>query len=573
MPGFDSLVELLTHPSVMPAWTQALNRRGPSPEDQLRQLQEQLDRIETQTRPARQRRRARAAASDRSASDGRPFAVATLTIADAGPAAPSLPAVRDQVVAVAGSLKEALRFAREDGITHPEAQVRLRDVQRWLDQLPALERFDLAPERLANLSPPEREAWTAILPTVRRLRQAGLNSLGTVEGLEETAAIAGTLGTQLQVATTALGATGPGWTAPPSPSVPTPSDEAPDGPYSRYAPEMSRSTGCVECGRGHLTAVAAVLGAAAEAADAQGPAAPEVAARLSFAQEELAALFQYDWTDDKLAKNPPHEQAALQAFRPQVRDLWDQARTATTPEQIRAVAAQARQLRDAYTQTLPVGGSPQVFASIVRAGTQPVPGADSVRVRPERVYQLHGPTDSAIVDTTNPVDPGRAFDRLAAALEACGTPVRIRQLPSSDKYILEGQYDPTTESIALAPAALARDPYAVQTLVHEAAHALLHGPVCLPHPPADHQAQEQQAEDVVIATMIQAGLPMETREGRTIDPGTRVVDWTALESLWGPDTSQNLRWASGWLTQVLDGAPGQLPTCQTCPVPQKEANQ
>lgn len=568
MPGLDSVIELITHPAIMPAWTNLFNK-GPSQEDYLARLQAQLDRIEVQTREGAAAPAALALGAGLPAAADLARGVPTLAprVRPVAGAPPSLPAVRDQVVAVAGSLKEALRFAREDGIAHPEAQARIQDVQAWLATLPALERFDLAPERLATLPPAERDAWTAALPTVRRLRQAALNSLGTVEGLAEAAGLAGTLGTELQVATVALSATGPGWEAPPSAPV---TDTAPtDGPYSRYAPEMSRSTGCVECGRGHLTAVAAVLGAAADGATTQGAAAPDVAARLAFAQEELAALFQYDWTDEKLARNPPDERAALEQFRPRVRALWEAARTATTPEAVQGVAAEAQALRDAYMQALPARAPTAAYAQLATPGTRPAGGAAGVRVRRDRVYQLHDPSRAEVGTVTEPVDAPRAFDRLVAALEACGVPVRIRQLPATETYLLEGQYDPETGSIALAPAALAKDSYAVQTVLHEGLHALLHGPACLPHPPTDHAPQERQAEDGVIAAMVQAGLPIETREGFVITPGGRTVDWTAVEAEWGPAATTNLQWATGWLVQALEGTAGTLPVCQTCPVPQE----
>lgn len=555
MAGLDGVIELLTHPAIMPAWTRALNR-GPSPDDALARLQTQLDRIETQTRRGGVR-------GEDVAATGAAAAVAF----GAPPApAPSLPAVRDQVVAVGGTLKEALRFAREDGMDHPEAQARLQDARTWLEQLPALERFDLAPERLAGLPPAERQTWEAALPHVRRLRQLALNELDTVEGLGEAAALAGTLGTALQTAIVATGATGEGWRAPPSAGVPTDARAAPAGPYSRYAPEMSVATGCVECGRGHLAAVAAVIGAAAADAEAKGPADPDVQARLAFAQEELAALFQYDWTDEKIAKNPAAERAVLAEFRPQVEALWQAARTAGTPEAVRAVAEQARTLRTAYEQALPSRGR-AAYQSL--ATGRPAVGAESVRVRADRVYRLHQPDAAELGVVTAPVDLPTAFDRLVAALEACGTPVRVRALPATPDYLLEGEFDPRTGGIALAPAALAKDSYAVQTLVHEGLHSLLHGAACLPHPPADHGPQEQQAEDGTIATMVQAGLPLETREGTVVTPTGRAVDWQAVEQEWGPAATDNLRWASEWLAAALTGSGAPLPVCQTCPVPQE----
>lgn len=538
MAGLDTALQLLTHPAVTPLLLQWISRPKRDAADRWDQLQARIDALET-----------------REIAGGGTLA-----------GAPDLGAARDQVLAVSGSLKEALRFAREDGVTHPEAQQRIADAQRWLTTLPSLERFELAPERLAALPAPERAAWEGALPTIRRLRQAALNDLDTLEGLRETAGLAGQLGTALQVATVALGTPGGTWTPPASMPVVDRPDAAAGEPYSRYAPQMSRSTGCVECGRGHLTAVQAVLGAAATDARTKGPTHPDVQARLAFAQEELRALAQYDWTPEKLAQNPPAEQQALLGFQPQAQVLWEAARGAGTVDQIGQVAAQAAAMQQAYDRTFPSGGGTR-FAHLV--GRRPDVGPETVRVRPDRVFLLQNPTAGEVTAAAPPTDVPAAFDRLAASLAACGVPVRFRSLPATDDYLLEGEFDPATRTIALAPSAMSRDSYAVQTLVHEGVHALLHGPDCLPHPPADHEPYEQQAEDAVIATMVQSGLPIETREGRLITPTGRTVDWSAIEQEWGTAATSNLRWAADWLTQALDGAAPRLPVCETCPVPQE----
>ncbi|NMP22199.1 hypothetical protein [Sulfobacillus harzensis] len=553
----DNLLEWATHPAVVNTvggWLAKQSGQTSETVEAYERLQAQLDRIEAQTtkkpggRPPGSKNKPKASAM--------PSFTATAT------SGPSLTVMRDKVMATSGALKEALRFAREDGIQHPEAQQRIQDAQAWLlSELPALERFDLAPERLATLPPAERQVWEATLPTIRKLRQAGLNKIGTAEGLEEAAALAGTLGTQLQVAAVATGAQGPGWTPPPS-EAQSPVPPPQDGPYSQYAPEMSIDTGCVECGRGHLVGVDAVLAKATEDAAVKGADHPDVQARLAFAQEELAALFQYDWTPEKIARNPETERKVLEQFRPQVEALFEASKRATTPEALKQVAQQAHALRTAYDQALPAN---RTYHAVVKPGQPPAGGHETVRVDKSRVFKLHQPTAGEVKDTTRMVNAATAYDRLALAVEGCGVPIRYRALPATPEYILEGQYNPDTNSIQLAPAALSKDSYAVQTLIHESLHSLLQNPTCLPHPPADHSTAERQVEDGVIATMVQAGLPLETRDGTVIDPGGRTVDWSAIEAEWGHDATTNLKWATDW---VLEALAGDIPTCQTCPIPQ-----
>jgi hypothetical protein len=78
------------------------------------------------------------------------------------PAAPSqspvstvdLSGVIEQVTVISGDLKEALRFAREDGLSHPEVVRRVAHAQEVAD---TLERFTLRPEVLATLAPDQRK--------------------------------------------------------------------------------------------------------------------------------------------------------------------------------------------------------------------------------------------------------------------------------------------------------------------------------------------------------------------------------------------------------------------------------
>lgn len=96
-----------------------------------------------------------------------------------------LPCTRAHLAMVAGSLEEALRFAREDGVSHPEVVKRLGACGK---DLVVLERYDLAPEKISALLPEEKAVVQEILPRIRKLRQQVLNQIDDVESLERVAA-------------------------------------------------------------------------------------------------------------------------------------------------------------------------------------------------------------------------------------------------------------------------------------------------------------------------------------------------------------------------------------------------
>jgi len=527
----DDVLQTLTHPQVLPQVVQWVRQSQAPKSDPYTELRAQLDAIQAAVTAPRP--------------DSTP--------ATAAPPAVDVAAVRDQVVTQAAVLKEALRFAREDGIQHPEAQRRIQDVQRWArEQVPVLERFDLAPERLAQLPPDQRRLWEGLLPQIRRFRQAALNTLETPEGVAETAALAGGLATALQTASV-VG------------SVPAPPPADP-GAYSQYAPDMERDTGCIPCANAHLHAVGSVLGKAAEVAEAGAFTDPPVQERLSFAQEELAALFAYDWTPEKIAASPPADRAILEAYAPQFRQLQadiGQARDAAT---LRQLADRSRSLLADYDAAVAARPQPAPVFSQVGVPAEPAPAAGSPRVRRDRPFLIHQPAEADVVAITAPANTAQAFDRLKTAIEACGVPVRFRALPATPDYILEGAFDPDKNVIQLNPSALAKDLYALQTLVHETFHALVHNRTCLPHPPADHAREELQTEDATIVTMLRAGFPLETREGDVMLPGSAEIDDAKLQEAWPGRDYANLMWASDWIRHAMEH--GEPPVCVTCPAPQ-----
>lgn len=104
-----------------------------------------------------------------------------------------------ELVLASASTKEAVRFAREDGVDHPEAQLR---VQRAEEAVNGLERITLSPENVQQLSTEQRKQVEQALPEIRRVRQDLINHTHTAEDLERVSAKLGTLSRQLNFLST-----------------------------------------------------------------------------------------------------------------------------------------------------------------------------------------------------------------------------------------------------------------------------------------------------------------------------------------------------------------------------------
>lgn len=109
-------------------------------------------------------------------------------------ASPPALALRARLVDLSARLKEAARFAREDGLHHPEVVRRLSGLA---DEAVVLERYEASPEILTELPPKERRAVESVLPGLRRLRQTLSEGVKTPEELVQAAAEAGRLGRAL----------------------------------------------------------------------------------------------------------------------------------------------------------------------------------------------------------------------------------------------------------------------------------------------------------------------------------------------------------------------------------------
>ena len=314
----DVIIQVLDHPLVESAMPLARQWVANQTTEQKQALQRQyLDHIQSLY-----------------ASSGLTVAVApAMAVPSQGSDATVLGAVRDRLVQVSAIYKEALRFAREDGMGHPEVVQRVGDAATILAET---ERFWLTPDRVQTASASEQAILTAFVADFRRMRQYALNQMTSVEDLERVAADAGVLATALQTATV----TGT-WTAP---TLQTAQAVTATPTYSAYAPEMSLDAGCLPCGRAHIAASYAALKAAAQRAQTVGMADAQVQQRLTMVQEELDALMLYDWTPEKIARSPADEQRVLQQVAPQTEALRRQVKTAQSPQDLVAAATQAGQI-------------------------------------------------------------------------------------------------------------------------------------------------------------------------------------------------------------------------------------
>jgi hypothetical protein len=99
---------------------------------------------------------------------------------------------KDHFSTASGALAEALRFARKDGINHPEVQTRLGIAT---DELNIMERIDLSAGKIIHLDGHEKKLALAALNESRELRHM-ITSVQTPEDLEKAAAEAAKIRTQ-----------------------------------------------------------------------------------------------------------------------------------------------------------------------------------------------------------------------------------------------------------------------------------------------------------------------------------------------------------------------------------------
>jgi hypothetical protein len=463
----------------------------------------------------------------------------------------------DRLTVVSGDIAEALRFARTDGIDHPEAVRRMVHAQEVLD---TLERYDLRPSVLSSADPKVRSVLEGqVLPAVRAGRQALHNSGSggppTVESLGDASAKIQRAAVQMRV----LGATGGA-----NPNIPVPPPPSSSVP-SQYAPEMAVDTGCLPCGRAHIGAVAGTLETGARLASERGWDHPDTQAAIQTAAEELDMIALYDWTPDRIARTPEEDRRILEAFAPRVQELRSRISDVHDPQSLRDLASQAKDLHRAFVEQDMARASGRSAAMITR--TLPTVADDSHRIRPP-AWWYTPPTEVTIGQTTVPTDTARAFDNLTRALNQRGVRVRVRNLPTSPELgVLEGSYLFDSNAIVLGPAALAKDAYAVQILAHEAAHALADNPACHVYNasvPYGERVEEQMAQYASLIALNETGLPIELADLTEVPPGSRQIDWDLLRAELSPQDYSRLLWTSAWIADALQGIPRDY-AAEMCP--------
>lgn len=476
--------------------------------------------------------------------------------ADVGKPA-SLDPVIARLTATGASVDEALRFVREDGVGHPEAQRRLMRAQ---EDLVLLERVDLRPGVLTALPEAQRKVAEANMQAIREARQALHNAPDggppTPESIAEAASRLEAVTTQLRVAK-AVGAGVTNATASDAQQTPAPTGPVTNEatPYSRYAPDMEVAVGCLPCGRAHLAGTVGAMKGVARLAHERGMTDPDVQAGLLAANKELVALWADDWTPEKVAASPEQDRAIMEAAIPRLKAAQARMEAVKTPDDVMRVTQELADIREEFvSRDL---GRAHYASFWAGQGASPI-GDHRLDLRPWTIEQ---PGRLALGSVTQPTDSARAFDALANAIhQARGVRVVFRETSRTDGGIEEAHYDPETNTITMGPFALAKDFYAVQTLAHETAHALTVNQACMPVQPLDHEPEEEVARDSALASMLEAGLPVELRSGQVLDPGKRSVDWGMLQDSLPPELFAQVRFATDWITGAIGGqAPDTLP--------------
>lgn len=113
-----------------------------------------------------------------------------------GVAVSCIACARSHIAAVSASLKEAIRFCRDEGIMNPEVQTRLSTSE---EEICALERYDWSAEKIVNSPKDEQEIINNFLPQIRELRQ-NISTIENLPDLVQAAASAGRIHNEYRIA-------------------------------------------------------------------------------------------------------------------------------------------------------------------------------------------------------------------------------------------------------------------------------------------------------------------------------------------------------------------------------------
>jgi truncated hemoglobin YjbI len=260
-------------------------------------------------------------------------------------------------------------------------------------------------------------------------------------------------------------------------------------------------------------------------------------------------------------KNPGKE------FREKLRQAMEREKEA------RRLLQRLDELKTAYLTSLP---RPQVAP--VRPGAAVV--LDYVLPSPMQVEEVSDRPDPGLymrrIEEALGRERGVRFDVVDAPL--LGLEVRVnRNGEGRVEDWVRAAYNPCTNRIAQTPAVTYPTPLALNNMVHESVHALLHGPGCSmmgkdlcrrPLTAQERDYSEAEAEIATLAVLAELSQPLEVGLGGTglvtfAHPGSYQVDWQKVRADMGPAAEQRIRWAVDWLVTAAQGGR----PAGTCPPP------
>lgn len=455
--------------------------------------------------------------------------------------------IRDQVVGISGRLDEALRFAREGGVNHPEAKERIDDAKMLILEL---ERNSLMPGQTRTAQ--DRQVADALSGRVRKLRQKVLNRMWSAEDIADASALAADLCAALQTIVMTQGTRPSNQTGSIITDMRAMEDD--DG-YGRGG----LSKGCIPCALGHLGMAAGSMGQAVKADD------DERAQRVVGVQKELDMLLAYDWIPAKIAKNTSEEQRVIADYKPQIERLRDQVSACKNKGDVIEAANAATQLWTNFQRDVENLPTPQMAFARPSYGQCTVEIIREADARIDNQYKSFGfvaPSRADLKAESERTDYHTLMSRIVdRTKDLYGVQWLTQPLGGEDAI-----YIPATNTIIRTAEATNPENYHLQTTIHESVHALLDNPKCFPAGLSSSKAREigeTEADLTTIATMSALGLPLEYGDGTRESAGDYTIDWDAVEKHFGPEMRNRVEWASRWLTEAAqNGTPGG-----SCPMP------
>lgn len=237
------------------------------------------------------------------------------------------------------------------------------------------------------------------------------------------------------------------------------------------------------------------------------------------------------------------------------------------------------EVRRGTTEWLPQ--SPPPGALSLRSPAPALEGgwhADRVRAARREVadrYVTQGPSRLQEGLGATP-ETARAFENVLEFQRARGISVRARELGSEgDGEVTLGLASDDGTAILLAPAVLAEDSMADETLLHEVAHSIAHSPACaVGHFSASYSADfdeyasspdEVEAVSASLLAMQRLRLPLEDKDGRLVPPGEWHLDEGRMRRDLDPVTYRRIVNTAAILEQAARQGAAAAPLADICP--------